>query len=283
MSFLSVTDPLHAFSRRINTTAEKPSFAFSHCDGSTLMISNFIRCHGHGYVRGPASQILTANFILFVANKLLCGPWIVCSIVDDSANHTQSEPSRSADIMRRESISTVTQLIAALCPYQKKPMIYLRNVFTNILVNLHALRSVPSSYDIPWMWWQSNQTPNSTRRQFYLRHPMQWIHNSARNERMWPAPCDFPTFASIAAYWLSIFVRFGRPQRPPVVNRVICQSTWPAVHWLHWSMPVATMTIDATVFLLDFVSNGAVALRCGMNRMLFYFHLRERQSQIEQN
>lgn len=90
---------------------------------------------------------------------------------------------------------------------------------------------------------------------------------------MWPAPCDFPTFVSIVANWYATFVQFGRPQRPPIVNRVICQSTWPAVHWLHWSMLVATMTIDATVFLLDFVSNGVVALRYGMNRRLFYFHL----------
>lgn len=45
---------------------------------------------------------------------------MVCNITDDSANHTQSDPSRSADMMRRESINTVTQLIAALCPYKKR-------------------------------------------------------------------------------------------------------------------------------------------------------------------
>lgn len=96
---------------------------------------------------------------------------------------------------------------------------------------------------------------------------------------MWQAPCDFPTFASIAANWFAKFVPCGRPQRPPIVNRVICQNTWPVVHWLHWSMPVATMIIGATVSLLDFVSNEAVALRSGMNRMLSYFHLRQRQLQ----
>lgn len=81
------------------------------------------------------SRILTANFILFVANKVLCGPWNVCSVVDDSASHTQSDPSRSADMMRRESINTVTQLIAALCPYQR--LIGVK--FYDIFVNLHTL------------------------------------------------------------------------------------------------------------------------------------------------
>lgn len=60
--------------------------------------------------------MLTANFILFVAAKLLYGPWIVCSNDPDSATHTHSNPSRSADMMRRESIITTTQLTAAACP-----------------------------------------------------------------------------------------------------------------------------------------------------------------------
>lgn len=68
---------------------------------------------GHSSQMG---EILTANFILLVAARLLYGPWMVCSSVDESASHTHSNPSRSAEIMRRESIMTTTQLTTALCP-----------------------------------------------------------------------------------------------------------------------------------------------------------------------
>lgn len=61
-------------------------------------------------------MVLTANFMLFVAARLLCGPWMVCSSVAESASHTHSSPSRSADMVRRESIMTTTQLTGAACP-----------------------------------------------------------------------------------------------------------------------------------------------------------------------
>lgn len=54
--------------------------------------------------------------MLFVTAKDLCGPCIVCNTVDESAIQTHNKPSLSADITRRESIITTTQLTAALCP-----------------------------------------------------------------------------------------------------------------------------------------------------------------------
>lgn len=66
--------------------------------------------------RSILNQILTANFILFVAAKLLYGPWMVCSNEPESATHTHSNPSRSADIIRRESIITTTRFTVAACP-----------------------------------------------------------------------------------------------------------------------------------------------------------------------
>lgn len=42
---------------------------------------------------------------------------MVCNNVADSAIHTHSRLSRSADITRRESIITTTELIGELWPY----------------------------------------------------------------------------------------------------------------------------------------------------------------------
>ncbi len=54
--------------------------------------------------------------MLFVTANDLCGPCIVCNNVDESAIQTHKRPSLSADITRRESIMTTTQVTAALCP-----------------------------------------------------------------------------------------------------------------------------------------------------------------------
>lgn len=53
--------------------------------------------------------------MLFVTARHLCGPWIVWRIVPFSASQTWEYPSRSDVTIRRESIITERQLIAALC------------------------------------------------------------------------------------------------------------------------------------------------------------------------
>lgn len=60
------------------------------------------------------NKSLTANFMLFVTASALCGPWIVCRIVPDSASQTCETPSRSDDTIRRESIMTTRQEMAEL-------------------------------------------------------------------------------------------------------------------------------------------------------------------------
>lgn len=150
-----------------------PSFYCFACGACFFYCVILDRSHNSSSHLWKTFRILTANFILFVANKLLYGPWNVCSVVDESASHTHSDPSRSADMMRRESINTVTQLIAALCPYQKLIGV---KFYECTYFHCQFARTLCPKWPVPhlpWMWWQSNRTPNSTRQQFYLRHPTQ--------------------------------------------------------------------------------------------------------------
>lgn len=64
---------------------------------------------------------------------------MVCNSVAESASHTHSSPSRSADMVRRESIITTTQLTGAACP--------LNVVTTNPSTRPHTITVLSSDPD----------------------------------------------------------------------------------------------------------------------------------------